>query len=56
MQQAGWTLSQQYAWLDIVEKYIQENETESECDDDDVVPQVVDGVCGIESDEEDMSV
>ena len=44
----------QHAWLDVVEQYIQENETESDCDVDDVVPQVVDGVCGIESDEEDL--
>ena len=42
----------QHAWLDIVE--LKENKTGREYDDADVVPQVVDSVCGIESDEEDL--
>ena len=36
----------QHAWLDSVETDIQENESESECDDDDGVPLVVD-VCTV---------
>ena len=42
----------QHAWLDIVEQYILENETESKCDEDGCVPQVADDVCGIESDDD----
>ena len=42
----------QQAWLDIVDTYILENETDSNCDDGDIVPQVVDGVHDIESDDE----
>lgn len=35
----------QHAWLDIVERQIQENETDCECDNADGVPQVV--VCEV---------
>ena len=44
----------QQAWLDIVDTYIMENETDSDCDDGDFVPQVVDGVHDIESDDESL--
>ena len=46
----------QQAWLDIVHTYILENETDSDCDDGDVVPQVVDGVHDIESDDESLQM
>ena len=38
--------------LDIFKRYTLENETEIKCDEDDCVPQVADGVCGIESDDD----
>ena len=45
-----------HAWLDIVEQCIYENESGSECDDDDDIPEVVDAVCGIESDDETLKM
>ena len=42
----------QHAWLEIVDTYILENETESDRDDGDGVPQVVTGVHDTESDDE----
>ena len=42
----------QHAWLDIVEQCIQENQSGSERGDDDGLLQVVDAVCGVESDDE----
>ena len=44
----------QQAWLDIVDEFFLENETDSDCDDGDGVPQVVDGVHDIESDDESL--
>ena len=46
----------QHAWLDIVDTFILENETESDCDDGDVVPQVVPSVSDTESDNESLSM
>ena len=44
----------QHAWLDTVDTYIPENETESYCDDGDGVPQVVPGVHDTKSDDESL--
>ena len=44
----------QHAWLDNVDTLIFEKGTDSDCDDGDVVPQVVDGVHDIESDDESL--
>ena len=38
--------------IDNVKQCNLENDTENNCDEDDCVPQVADGVCGIESDED----
>ena len=46
----------QHAWLDIVDTKILENETESDCDDGDGVPQVVPGVSDTESDDESLEM
>ena len=45
----------QHAWLHIADTYILVNETKSDCDDGAGVPQVVDGVHGIESDDDQES-
>ena len=45
-----------HAWLDIVDTYILENETESDCDDGDGLPQVVPSVHDTESDDESISM
>ena len=44
----------QQAWLDIVDTYSLEYVTDSDCDDADDVPQVVDGVHDIEIDDESL--
>ena len=41
----------QQAWLDIAGTHIMENETDGDCDDDAGVPQVVDGVHDMASDD-----
>ena len=42
----------QQAWLNIVDDFTLENQTEIYCDDGDGVPQVADGVHDIESDDD----
>ena len=46
----------QQAWLHIVDTYIMESVTDSDCDDDAVMPQVVDGVHDMASDDESLQM